>query len=108
METSSILNDPVTRERINRIGGVELDPLIYSPSFSLFFAASYAFAIGSELMTLEISKAVEAANRVGKASMSMLGSSVFAYGGQDLEILLKQFGKIKRCRIDNQGARIID
>ena len=53
--------------------------------------------------------ALKIANKYGKASMCMLGNSVFAIGEiENISKELNTYGKIYSCATDNLGARIIN
>jgi hypothetical protein len=44
----------------------------------------------------------------GRATMAMLGNSLFATGNSEhLATLYRKFGTLQRCEVDNVGARIL-
>jgi pantoate kinase len=69
---------------------------------------SLAFSKSTELMVKEVEEAVMVARKHGLASMSMLGNSIFAMGDtQGLVSELKSYGIVYVCKVDKEGARII-
>ncbi len=109
MLTKSVLNDPVKRSAINSNGSRRVDELLEKPSLERLMELSYEFAIESGLASGKTLEAMAAASKLGMASMSMLGNSVFAVGDQDeLERVLSGYGKTYRCTVDLSGPRILD
>jgi pantoate kinase len=54
-------------------------------------------------------KIVDIANNFGRASMCMIGNSIFAVGdSESLAQVLSNFGRVYRAKVDTQGARAID
>ena len=108
MQTSEILADEVLRERINRHGTAYLDRLLERPSVENLMDCSYDFAVATDIMSYEVAHAVKAAREFGRASMCMLGNSVFAIGtGNELVKTLRQHGNIIVCGVDEKGVRTL-
>jgi len=59
------------------------------------------------LASAKVRECVEAMRAYGRASMSMLGHSVFAVGGEIAATVLRSYGTVYRCRVDNEGARVV-
>jgi pantoate kinase len=69
---------------------------------------SASFAMETGLASMAIVRAIGAASKRGMASMSMLGSSVFAIGDTDgLKEVLSELGEVWVCRVDTEGARLL-
>lgn len=109
LATKSVLTDPKRRASVNEAGAAGLKELLRAPSLDAFLARSQAFARESGLMTDEIERAILAASPYGKASMSMLGNSVFAFGdAARLESALRPFGEVWRAPVSEAGARLLE
>ncbi|HDO19366.1 MAG TPA: pantothenate kinase [Thermoplasmatales archaeon] len=109
MSTPSILSNPDMVRRIKISARHCLTSLLDNPSMENLLSLSYAFMNSTGLASEKIKMAVDVARNYGLASMCMLGNSIFAIGESDeLERMLSVFGKVYRCRIDKQGARILD
>jgi pantoate kinase len=81
---------------------------ITSNLYKFFFSIS-VFYKKTNLADPKVLKAIDAANQFGKASMYMLGNSIFAIGKTDeLCKLLSSFGVVYICSVDEDGARLID
>ncbi len=108
LDTREILQDRRAVERINRSGRERVDSFISNPDFERLFILSEDFAKNAGLATEKILEAIGSCAEYGYAGMSMLGNSVFASGETEiLESVLKRFGKVIRCEVDNRGARTI-
>ena len=69
---------------------------------------SASFAVESGLASKRVMEAMHAASKLGLASMSMLGSSVFAIGDKKgLATVLSDYGKVWACKVDVKGPRMI-
>jgi pantoate kinase len=109
IKTKTILRNERYKKLINRYGSKCVDEMIKKPDLENFFDLSLKFAQKTGLMTKELRKAIEAAQRHGKATMAMLGNSIFAIGDtKKLIDVLENFGKIYVCEVDNEGARVIE
>jgi pantoate kinase len=109
IKTKTILRNERYKKLINRYGSKCVDEMIKKPDLENFFDLSLKFAQKTGLMTKELRKAIEAAQRHGKATMAMLGNSIFAIGDtKKLIDVLENFGKIYVCEVDNEGAKVIE
>lgn len=108
IETKAILNDPLKRERINYYGRECLRRFIANPEIDNLVELSYEFALRTGLMSQDVKDAVDACRDFGRASMSMLGNSVFAVGEtEELISILREFGDVFQCTI-GERARVLD
>lgn len=109
LSTKAVLSDAQRRAAINAAGGRHLNEFLKEPTLDSFMAHSQAFARESGLLTAEIERAIDAARRHGKASMSMLGHSIFAFGNVPrLVDALTPFGEVRVVPVDEAGARLVD
>jgi pantoate kinase len=93
--TKSVLTDPVKRKAINE-------------TVERLMELSASFAVESGLVSKRIMEAMDAASKLGMASMSMLGSSVFAIGDKKgLATVLSDYGEVWVCRVDVKGPHMI-
>jgi pantoate kinase len=108
LETRDVLQNRRAVKKINRAGKERVESFISNPDLERLFILSEDFAKDAGLASEEILKAIDSCAEYGYAGMSMLGNSVFAGGEVDiLEGILKRFGKVIRCEVDNRGARTI-
>ncbi len=79
LETSSIIEDPIHKKRINKSGSILLKRLIDYPTIENFIKLSQEFAIETKLINKEVSEIMEIFNEetIG-SSMAMLGNTTFA------------------------------
>lgn len=106
--TKEVLSDPGKLQRINEHGGRCVDALLRNPSVENLMRLSSSFAFDSGLATKQVLLAIEAASKVGMASMAMLGNAVFAVG--DVKVLkdvLSDFGNVFTCAVDLEGPRMV-
>lgn len=109
LSTKAVLSDPARRAAINAAGGKRLAELLKAPTLDNFMLHSQAFAKETGLLTPELDRAIEAARPYGRASMSMLGHSVFAFGNVPrLVDALEPFGETRVVPVDEAGARLVD
>ncbi|MFH0816631.1 MAG: hypothetical protein V1934_07440 [Methanobacteriota archaeon] len=109
LETKSVLGDAEQRQRIIEAGRKAMGDFGQSENLKRFCEVSWSFARDARLATREIERAVADASPHGCASMSMLGRSVFAFGHADeLEKVLQKHGKMFRCRIASEGAKVVE
>lgn len=109
LETKSILENDEMMKKIRMNGRYCLSSLLEKPSVENLLSLSYEFMASTGIGGDRIKKIVDMANNFGKASMCMIGNSIFAVGDTDsLEKLLSSFGKVYRAKIDRSGARVID
>jgi pantoate kinase len=102
IETSSILNDPVMVEKINRVGRDMLRKLLLKPQISYFMELSLKFAKETGLMDPKVMEIVEVmADETIGASMAMLGKTAFAISeSPDTSV-----ENVMVARIDSCGCR---
>ncbi len=106
--TKSVLSDPAKRRAINEHGSKRIDELIENPTAERLMELSTSFAIESGLASKRVMGALDAASKLGMASMSMLGNSVFAIGDKKgLATVLADYGEVWVCKVDVKGPRII-
>ncbi len=106
--TKDILKDEAKSREINDKGGYLVDSLVKQPSLEKLMTNSRVFALETGLATKRIARAIDTASMHGQASMSMLGSSVFAIGDtQRLREALSAFGEVLVCKVDTVGPRIV-
>jgi len=109
LKTADILRREDILKRIIMKGKYCVNSLLENPSIENLLSLSQEFMRSTGIASERIEKAVDIASNYGKASMCMIGNSVFAVGEtQMLENILSNFGKIYKARIDPYGARIID
>ena len=108
LRTSTVLSNPAKRRKINRAGSESVKRLLKEPTVHRFMELSNAFSLESGLATRRIMEAVNAASKLGVASMAMLGNSVFAIGdAEGLASVLSDYGETWVCKVDLKGPRII-
>ena len=105
--TKKVLEDKSKIDKIIEYGKFCTKKLLENPSIENLFFQSQVFTKNTKFADEQVLKAIDAANRYGKASMCMIGNSVFAMGKtNDLCNVLSTFGKIYVCSVDEYGARI--
>jgi pantoate kinase len=108
ISTKTILQDESYKKIIQTVGADCTDKLLLQPSVEHFFQLSKKFTIETNLAKEKILAAIQAVELYGMASMCMLGNSVFAIGKiEKIYDILSDFGTVKICNIDKNGARII-
>ena len=106
--TKKVLEDESKINKIIEYGKYCTKKLLENPSIENLFFQSQVFTKNTSLADEQVLKAIDAANRFGKASMCMLGNSIFAMGKtNELCNVLSSFGKIYVCSVDEFGARIL-
>ena len=106
--TRSVLRDPAKVAAINRHGGVCIREFAERPTFERLFDLGNRFAEATGLANRTILEVVRASRMFGRASMAMLGNSIFAEGGrEELATLYLKFGTLMRCEVDNRGAVVL-
>lgn len=106
--TRSVLSNPKKIAAIDRSGARKVKLLDRNPTLSKFMDLSRQFALETGLVTRPVHNAIDAASKLGLASMSMLGNSVFAVGDTEgLVRVLSEFGEVWVCKVDTDGPRII-
>jgi len=109
LETKDVLGRPAARRTISEVGRECIGSYLKEPSWQRLFELSRDFELKTELASQKILKAVLSVDKAGgKAAMAMLGNSVFATGNvKRLTTVLKEFGKVYLCKVENRGARLI-
>ncbi|TLZ67064.1 MAG: hypothetical protein E6K12_04535 [Methanobacteriota archaeon] len=106
--TKSVLRDPAKVAAINRVGGTLVDEFSRSPTLERLFDLGNRFAEDTGLANRSILEVIHASRMFGRATMAMLGNSLFATGNSEqLATLYRKFGTLQRCEVDNEGARIV-
>jgi len=106
--TKSVLRDAAKVAAINRVGGTLVDEFSRSPSLDRLFDLGNRFAEETGLANRTILEVIQASRMFGRATMAMLGNSLFATGkSEQLATLYRKFGTLQRCEVDNEGARIV-
>lgn len=105
--TRSVIRDPKKVAAINRAGHACVEEFAKGPSLERLFALGARFAEESGLASKTVLEVIRASRMFGRATMAMLGNSVFATGNREqLATLYLKFGTLQRCEVDNDGARI--
>jgi len=106
--TKDVLTDPAKMKAINKSGSEKVGLLLREPTLSRLMELSAQFAMETGLARKEVLSAMNAASKLGSASMSMLGNSVFAVGDiEGLSQVLSEFGKVWVTKVDTRGARVL-
>jgi len=106
--TKKVLEDESKINKIIEYGKYCTKKLLENPSIENLFFQSQVFTKNTSLADEQVLKAIDAANKFGKASICMLGNSIFAMGKtNELCNVLSSFGKIYVCSVDEFGARIL-
>jgi len=108
IDTNKVLSDPKIKLKLVDYGKYCTKKLLEKPSVENFFYLSKFFATKTNLSNKKINDAINASEKFGMASMSMLGNSVFAIGKtNELCNVLSRYGKVFVCSIDKLGARLL-
>ncbi|NLT37948.1 MAG: GHMP kinase [Methanomassiliicoccus sp.] len=108
IRTSDVLRDPTKRKTIDSIGRECYRLLAKDPTPDMFFRTSREFTMRSGLAGPPVMDALEAIERLGDASMIMLGNSIFARGDLDaMQSELSRFGTTYRLSLDLLGPRVL-
>lgn len=106
--TKTVIRDPAKVAAINRAGGSCVREFAVDPTFERLFDLGNRFAEETGLASKTIREVVQASRMFGRATMAMLGNSIFAEGGrEELATLYLKFGTLMRCEVDNEGARVL-
>jgi pantoate kinase len=107
--TAIALSDRSIREKVNAAGSECVEHLAESPDLDALMKLSRSFMKRTGLAETKVEVAVAAAEEVGgRASMVMLGGSLFALGDPEkLADVLQHHGRIYRTRVDLLGPRVI-
>ena len=108
MPTRDVLRDRSKVAAINRVGGALVDTFAEAPTFENLFDLGNRFAEETKLADRTVLEVIRASRMYGRASMAMLGNSVFATGNSEqLATLYRKFGTLQRCEVDNEGVRLV-
>ncbi len=108
LPTRSVLRDSSKVAAINRAGRLCVQEFRDDPTLDRLFDLGVRFSEETGLASRTIREVVHASRMFGRASMAMLGNSVFAEGGRsELATLYLKFGTLLRCEVDNAGARVL-
>jgi pantoate kinase len=108
MPTKSVIRDPDKVARINRVGALCVDEFSRGPTLERLFDLGSRFAEETGLAQRNVLEVIRASRMFGRATMAMLGNSVFATGNSaHLATLFLKFGTLQRCEVDNEGARLV-
>ncbi|TLZ77858.1 MAG: hypothetical protein E6K08_02425 [Methanobacteriota archaeon] len=106
--TRSVIRDAKKVAGINRAGSACVEEFAKGPSLERLFALGARFAEESGLASKTVLEVIRASRMFGRATMAMLGNSVFATGNREqLATLYLKFGTLLRCEVDNVGARVL-
>ena len=106
--TKEVLADPVRRLAINKSGERKVDELLRDATLDRLMKLSSSFAVESGLASETIVQAMVAAQKLGLASMAMLGNSVFAVGDtRGQSETLREFGDVWTCRVSADGPKVL-
>ncbi|PKK85783.1 MAG: GHMP kinase [Thermoplasmata archaeon HGW-Thermoplasmata-1] len=114
--TKGILGDEGKRAAISRLGGGCVREMRLNPTLERFMSLSLSFALDTGLAPECVREAIQAVAQCGaasaKASMCMLGNSVFAVADSDdmgrVERALVDFGTVYRVEPHMRGASVVD
>jgi pantoate kinase len=106
--TKYILRDRTKVAAINRVGGTLVEEFAQGPTLDLLFDLGLRFAQETGLANRTVLEVIRASRMFGRATMAMLGNSVFAAGNtEQLATLYRKFGTLQRADVDNEGARVL-
>ena len=106
--TRSVLRDSMKIAAINRAGASCVDAFSNGPSLDRLFELGARFAEETGLASKIVLEVIRASRMFGRATMAMLGNSVFATGNREqLATLYLKFGTLQRCEVDNEGVRVL-
>lgn len=108
LSTREILSNEAVVKSINGVGRRCVDRFLLRRDLDTFFRLAYQFSRQTLLAGSEVQAAVLKASPYGRASMCMLGNSIFAMGDAGpLEEALMEHGDVYRASVDNLGARVL-
>ena len=108
IDTRAVLSDADKLNKITAYGNYCTRKILEKPSVENLLRLSRSFAKKTGLAGEKVVEAIDAADRFGKASMCMLGNSVFAVGETDkLCNVLSEYGRVFTADIDKRGARFL-
>jgi len=108
IKTKKILSDAAQLHEIASYGQYCTKKLLEKPSVEHLFSLAWEFTQKVGLADEMVLQAIEATHQYGKASMCMLGNSVFATGDTIMLCkILSRFGTVFCCTVDERGARVL-
>jgi pantoate kinase len=108
INTKKVLSNPNAIKEISTYGRYCTQKIVEKPSVENLFTLSQMFTIKTGLADKKVLEAIESANKVGMASMCMLGNSVFAIGNTNKLIeVLSQFGNTFSCCVSDHGVLLL-
>jgi pantoate kinase len=108
LPTKTVLRDLKKVAAINRVGGPLVDEFSRDPTLERLFELGNRFTEATGLADKRTLEVIRASRMFGRATMAMLGNSVFATGKREqLATLYLKFGTLQRCTVDNEGARVL-
>jgi len=108
MLTKSVLHDPEKAKAISAEGHRCVEEFKKSPTLENLFALGREFAVKTGLAGSKMIEAIYSCAPYGKASMSMLGNSVFCTGNSEiLATILSPYGQRLKCEVDQRGAIVL-
>ena len=108
VDTQKILTDEKKMKNVIEYGRYCTKKILEKPSIENFFYLSQIFTNKTGFANKKIIDAINTANNFGKASMCMLGNSIFALGNtKNISKALSAFGRVLITSVDEDGARIL-
>lgn len=108
IRTTDVLGRREFLERIGRVGGKCVDAFAQDRRMENLFMLARRFDQETGLADQRILKAMEECRAHGNAAISMLGHSLFAAGDMlNLKRVLRNYGYLLPCAVDNEGARLL-
>ena len=107
IKTSQVLKIPEMREKITGSGRSCMSQFMSDISFSNFMDISWKFTRETGLAGQSVIEAVSSVHEsgIGKASMSMLGNTVFATGDtREIANCLGSYGELIKTKIEGRGG----
>ncbi len=108
VKTWDVVGNRAIMEGINRVGKRCVDAFLQDPRVENLFRLARRFDMETGLVDERILAAMEACRPHGNSALSMLGHSLFAMGDMvNLKRVLRNYGYLVPCRVDNEGARVL-
>jgi len=108
IQTSNILESQDVLHRIDRLGCEKMSEFEREPTFDRFFEISLSFAKEIGIIPPKVIEKVEYINEKNcKASIAMLGSTIFSIGSNKAKDLLEEFGEVITTKISDEGPKVI-
>jgi len=109
VNTSKIISNKNSMNIVSDYGKLCTKKILEKPSVENLFYLSNVFSKKTGLANKKLQKIIDECNNYGKASMCMLGNSIFALGKtNELSNILSKYGKTYVCSVDEYGARLIE